>query len=113
MEKKWLHVYRKISAASYLLSASWIIEIKLEIQIINKYFYVKEDQYLFKNPYVIVSIAWVICSEQADPLLTFDLQGGYTRIRRLFFLDCRKAVATIFLLWLRCDYLPFLTTRYA
>ena len=68
MGKKWLHFYRKISAASYRLSASWIIEIKPEIQIINKLFYVKEDQYLFKNPYVIVLIAWVICSEQADPL---------------------------------------------
>lgn len=68
MGKKWLHVYRQISAASYLISASWIIEIKPEIQIINKLFYVKEDQYLFKNPYVIVLIAWVICSEQADPL---------------------------------------------
>lgn len=67
MGKKWLHVYRKISAASYLLSASWIIEIKPEIQIIYKLYYVKEDQYLFKNPYVIVLIAWVICSEQADP----------------------------------------------
>ena len=39
-----------MSAASYLLSASWIIEIK--IQTINKLFYVDEDQYLFKNPYV-------------------------------------------------------------
>lgn len=68
MGKKWLHVYRKISAASYLLSASGIIEIKPEIQIINKLFHVKEDQYLFKNPHVIVLIAWVICSEQADPL---------------------------------------------
>lgn len=68
MGKKWLHFYGKISAASYPLSASWIIEIKPEIQIINKLFYVKEDQYLFKNPYVIVLIAWVICSEQADPL---------------------------------------------
>lgn len=56
-----------MSAASYLLSASWIIEIK--IQIINELFYVNEDQYLiFKNPYVIVLIAWVICSEQANPL---------------------------------------------
>lgn len=56
-----------MSAASYLLSASWIIEIK--IQTINKLFYVNEDQYLiFKNPYVIVLIAWVICSEQANPL---------------------------------------------
>ena len=59
-------------------------------------FYVKEDQYLFKNPYAIVLIAWVICSEQADPLLMFDLQGGYTWIWGLLFRDCSKAVATIF-----------------
>lgn len=68
MDKYVSTLWERNDCICYLLSASWIIEIKPEIQIINKLFYVKEDQYLLKNPYVIVLIAWVICSEQADPL---------------------------------------------